>query len=242
VVNEGTGENNIAVYANGVLSTTVVDNVTVLAASSSGVSKYGIYSISSTLTIQNSTVNASGGTFNWAIDSSLSSLTVQNSTVGANGGTYSNGIRNSRSSATIRNSTVSAIGAANNDAIYNTAFGTTSYRLIVEGSQIEARTYTIRNDSEFQAFVATSQLFEGAIIRNNGPVRCAGVYDENYAFTTITCPKEFATPTTSSASLLEMPELPQTAATAGLLGFGILLGLTLVTDAPARAIRRWWRS
>ena len=54
-------------------------------------------------------------------------------------------------------------------------------------------------------------------------------------------PSQATSTATSSASLLGDPDASQVLGAGGLLGFGFLLGLLLVTDKPGRVIRRWKR-
>jgi hypothetical protein len=55
--------------------------------------------------------------------------------------------------------------------------------VLVNNSQVTGNTNTIYNDTEFTTRVGVSQLDGGPVFINGGTVTCAGVYDENYAFT-----------------------------------------------------------
>ncbi|MBI4786174.1 MAG: hypothetical protein HY782_03900, partial [Chloroflexi bacterium] len=92
------------------------------------------------------------------------------------------GVYNDYSSPTIQNSVIRASGGSNNYGIYNDAIGG-SHTLRINNSQITGSTRTIRNDAEFTTRVGASLLDGGAVDANGGTVTCAGVYDENYAFT-----------------------------------------------------------
>jgi len=90
------------------------------------------------------------------------------------------------SSPTINNSVLRASGGSNNYGLYNSASGG-AYTVLVNNSQITGSTNAIRNDAEFTTRIGASQLFGGAVT-GGGTVTCAGVYDENYAFSASTCP------------------------------------------------------
>ena len=88
---------------------------------------------------------------------------------------------NARSSPTINNSVISASGGTGNYGIVNVA-GSGSYTVLVNNSQISGSSNTIYNDPNFTTRIGASQLSGGAVTLGGGTVTCAGVYDENYAF------------------------------------------------------------
>jgi len=111
------------------------------------------------------------------------SLTMQNVTASASRGTYNYGLYNYASSPTMQNSSLSASGGTNNYGVYNDATSG-SFTVRINNSQvITASTATIYNNAYFTTFVGASQLAGGAVT-GGGTIICAGVYDENYAFST----------------------------------------------------------
>jgi hypothetical protein len=95
-------------------------------------------------------------------------------------------VYNEGSSPTISFGIINAESGTSNYGLYNSASGGL-YTVLVNNSQITGSTNTIRNDSEFTTRIGASQLSGGAIT-GGGTVTCAGVYDENYAFSASTCP------------------------------------------------------
>jgi hypothetical protein len=127
-------------------------------ASGGSESNYGVYLQSSSPMMTNVTVSATGGTYNYGVFAVVSSPTIQNSTI--SGDEY---------------------------GIYNAATSG-SYTVTINNSQVSGGTNTIRSDSAFTTLVGASLLDGGAVNANGGTVTCAGVYDENYTFSTSTCP------------------------------------------------------
>jgi len=90
-------------------------------------------------------------------------------------------VYNGASSPTMRNSSLSASGGTSNYGIYNDA-ASGSFTVRIDSSQvITATTATIYNNAYFTTLVGASQLAGGAVT-GGGTIICAGVYDENYAF------------------------------------------------------------
>ncbi len=201
------GTNNYGVYNYSSSSPKMTD---VSTSASGGTDSRGVYNYSSSPTMTNVSASASGGTYNRGVyNNSSSSPTMTDVSASASGGTNSNfgvynsssspmmtnvsasasegtnnyGVYNSSSSPTINNSVISASGGSStNYGIYNTAAGG-FYTVLVNNSQVSGSTNTIRNESEFTTRVGASQLDGGAVLVNSGIVTCAGVYDEDYAFT-----------------------------------------------------------
>ena len=175
------GTYNYGVYNYASSSPTMTD---VTASASGGTSNYGVYNHnSSSPTMTNVTASASGGTYNYGVFNESSSPTMTNVSVSASasGGAFSFGVYNARSSPTINNSVISASGGTGNYGIVNVA-GRGSYTVLVNNSQISGSSNTIYNDPNFTTRIGASQLSGGAVTLGGGTVTCAGVYDENYAF------------------------------------------------------------
>jgi len=151
-----------------------------------GSANYGLYAISSLtaggaaigstvevwLEVRDSTVQATGGTTSMALfethHETIGGLS-DNNTIG----TWS----------TIADSTLSASGAAASYGLYHSSVVTGTER--IQHSQIVASTATITGTGG-AAYVGASQLSGGPA--GGLTITCAGVYDENYAFFTNTCP------------------------------------------------------
>ncbi|MCX6032817.1 MAG: hypothetical protein NT169_26470 [Chloroflexi bacterium] len=174
--------------ANGASSPTMTD---VTATASGGTNSYGVYNFLSSPAMTDVTATASGGTnSNYGVyNTDSSSPTMTDVTATASGGTGAYGVYNYNSSPTIQNSTIAASGGTNNYGIYNTAgLDLDTFTVKVSNSQITGSTSTIRNDSKYTTRVGASQLAGEAASAGGGPMTCAGVYDENYAFYASTCP------------------------------------------------------
>ena len=178
------GTNNYGVY-NYTSSPTMTD---VTASASGGTASYGMYNEGGSWpTTENVTAGAWGATsLNCGVYNLASGPRLTNITATASGGTYSYGVYNEGSSATISFGIINAESGTSNYGLYNSASGGL-YTVLVNNSQITGSTNTVRNDSEFTTRIGASQLSGGAIT-GGGTVTCAGVYDENYAFSASTCP------------------------------------------------------
>ena len=133
-------------------------------------------------------VTVSGAAQHYAVyNSGVTNSTFTNSALAATGeqGDLSYGIYNSNSSVTVQYSQVSALGGSSNYGIYNVG-ASGAYTVIVRDSQITGSTATLRNDTAYTMRVAVSQLSGGAV--SGSGITCAGVYDENYTFSSSTCP------------------------------------------------------
>jgi hypothetical protein len=132
-------------------------------------------------------VTAHGSAQQYGVYSTASSNSVfTNSAISAIGehGIIEYGIYNYNSSVTVQYSQVRALGGDSNYGIYNQG-SSGSYTVIVSDAQIMGSTATLRNDTAYTFQVAVSQLNGGAV---SGSITCAGVYDENFTFTTSACP------------------------------------------------------
>ena len=58
----------------------------------------------------------------------------------------------------------------------------------IDHCQIAGSVNTILNDAGYTTYVGASLLSGGIVDANGGTVTCAGVYDENYAFSISVCP------------------------------------------------------
>jgi len=133
-------------------------------------------------------VTVSGAVQHYAVyNSGVTNSTFTNSALAATGeqGDLSYGIYNSNSSVTVQYSQVSALGGSSNYGIYNMG-ASGAYTVIVRDSQITGSAATLRNDTAYTLRVAVSQLSGGAT--SGSGITCAGVYDENYTFSSSTCP------------------------------------------------------
>jgi hypothetical protein len=138
------------------------------------------------------TVENTGGAslaFAIAIYNSAAELQMTHVTAEAvgNGADAAYGVFNNASAPTLIDSAAAASGATTNAGIRNAAVGG-SFEITIDNSRISGTTNSIVNDAEFTTFVGVSRLSGGPVITGSGSVKCAGVYDENYAFTATTCP------------------------------------------------------
>jgi hypothetical protein len=145
-----------------------------------------IFSYGTSVRLTHVTATAIGGISNVAVDYVYSSPTMTSVIASASGGTFSYGVINKSTSSVIRDSVLSASGGTYNIGLHNSADGGT-YAVTVRNSQVTGSTNTIFNDSEYTTLVGATLLGGGAVA-NGGTLTCAGVYDENYAFTASTCP------------------------------------------------------
>jgi hypothetical protein len=130
-------------------------------------------------------IAASGGTYNYAVinGNATPPMLIANSALSASGGTVANALRNLLAAAEVNASALSATGASESVGIYNTgAISSTTFPIRVHSSQVEGTSSTLRNDLAFHTRIGASKLQGGSITSVGGTVLCAGVYDENYAF------------------------------------------------------------
>lgn len=205
---QGSGTStNYAIY-----NSDVATLIKVTASASGGDKSYAIYNTSATVTIMNSSAEASGATTindgvhctfesSAVIDQSVisahgdtgkaisnhydSSVTLNHVTANATGTDYNYGVYNNTSDITIQNSSISGIGGLCYGLFNVAASG--AYTANIDNSKITGATFTIFNDTEFTVRIGASQLNGGGIV-NPATCKCAGVYDENYNFFPNTCP------------------------------------------------------
>lgn len=105
---------------------------------------------------------------------------LDNVAVTVQSGVFVYGVFNENSSTSMNNSTVAVASGTQSIGIATTGTGTTT----ITNSSITDSSATI-SIAAGNVKVATSRLAGGPVV---GPVTCAGVYDENYAFFASTCP------------------------------------------------------
>ena len=171
----GASIQNFAVLNYGSSSPTMT-NVTATASAGTA-ENHGVYNSSSSPTMTNVTATGSGGTNNYGVFNTLSSPTMTNVTATASGGTNNRGVYNTSSSPTMTNVTASASGGTNNYGVNSNVSGT----IRINHSVIKGSTNTVMNYSGVTTYVGNTQL-DGGPVSNSGTLICAGVYDENYAF------------------------------------------------------------
>jgi hypothetical protein len=182
VTAEGSGAtgNNYGIYNDGV----IVTMTDVTATASGGDSARAIRNCYCSTTMINVIATASGGgSENWAVYNQHSPVVMTNVTATAEG-TDSRGILNSVPVSgpflvTVDHSRVSG----DTYGIYN-ELG--EYTVKVDASLISGGTNTIFNGEDVITLVGGSQLAGGP--KSGSGFTCAGVYDENYAFYSGTCP------------------------------------------------------
>lgn len=158
---------------------TIAMNHVAASASGSSDSSYAFHGSSSTGMLNDVTLVATEGNTNRALYSQtavyLSLSHVTGTASGASG--VSEGLCNDRSSATVQHSSFTGTDYG----IRNTATSGT-YTVIVNNSQIAGGTNAIFNDTEFTVRIGGSLLHGGPVSAGGGTCACAGVWDENYAF------------------------------------------------------------
>lgn len=152
----------------------------------------GINNAGSSPTMTDVTARAEGGSFARGMENSTSSPKMTNVSVAASGGSTENtGVDNYlHSSPTIRESVISASGTASFGVWGHFPDDTTSL-VTIENSEVKGATGTVKVESGYKVNLGASKLDGGAVsIAGAGSaVKCAGVHDENYVFSTgPTCP------------------------------------------------------
>lgn len=178
-----------SVYAIAVYNNNAGPRLTHITASASGAtSASGVHNYLSSPILTDVTASGSGTTESMGIwNESFSQPTMKDVVVTASGGTNAYGIFNDGSWSTITDSTVGASGGTGNYGIYNSA-SSGSYTVEIQNSHITGNTNSIFNNSHFTVEVGASQLKGGAASAGGGSLICAGIYDENYAYSATTCP------------------------------------------------------
>jgi hypothetical protein len=182
----------------------------VTASGLNGSQAFGVYTCTGSPRMTHVKALASGAETSYALQLSTSSALMEDVTAEANGTSSSYGMMTvSSSTPIIRNSSLSAsAGSSFNCGIYMTSTSLDLYRVTVSASggqqalgimtgtsgtlrinhsTIAGTTNTIINGTGVTTRIGASQL-SGGPVTNSGTLTCAGVYDENYAFSQATCP------------------------------------------------------
>jgi hypothetical protein len=131
-----------------------------------------------------------GASGNYALVNEDSTVKVNGSTLTASGASDANAaVKNVQSSCYINNSMLDASGATLTTGIDLSA-DSGGYRMHLNNSQVAVPLAypTLRTDDEFTIRIGASLLSGGNIDDQGGDLKCAGVYDEAWAFYTSTCP------------------------------------------------------
>jgi hypothetical protein len=187
IASEGTDANQGVVNSGS--SPTMMD---VTATASEADYNVGVNNSGSSPTMTDVTATADGGSFARGIENSTSSPKMTNASVTISGGSTENtGMYNYlHSSPTIRESVISASGPASHGVWSHFPDDTTSL-VKIETSEVKGATGTVKIEGGYKVNVGASRLDGGAVsVSGSGSaVKCAGVYDENFAFSTDpTCP------------------------------------------------------
>ena len=154
------------------------------ASASGGTSSYGLYNDgSSSPTLSDVTLSASGAATNIGLNNTGSGTVMTNVRVKGSGTSNNFGVYN-MGSLTMTSVQVEGSGGTSNYGLHKAA-STGTYTVTINHSEIIGSSYTINNDTEFPTLVGASRLEGGPV---SGSVTCAGVYDENYLFSASTCP------------------------------------------------------
>ena len=186
--------------------TPTMENVTAIA--SGGFQAEGVDNAGSAPTMKDVTARGYGATgFNYGIYNDTINIAMLDVTAMASGGSTARAIRNNDCSLAIMTNVTAVAngGTSENTAVYNqgstawlmyvtaTAAGTPSTGLFNSGpavtvdlSRIRGVTSSIDNVFGGVVGVGASQLLGGPVTGSG--VTCAGVYDENYVFSSSTCP------------------------------------------------------
>jgi hypothetical protein len=149
----------------------------------------GIVNAGSSPTMTDVTATASGGDNARGMENSTSSPKLTNVSATASGGSTENtdtGMLNSfHSSPTIRESVISASGPASIGVWGQFPDDTTSL-VTIENSEVKGAISTVKAEGGYKANVGASKLDGGAVstVGAGSAVKCAGVHDENYVFST----------------------------------------------------------
>ncbi len=151
----------------------------------------GVNNAGSSPTMTDVTATADGGSFARGMENSSSFPKMINASVTASGGSTENtGVYNYlHSSPTIRESVISASGPASHGVWSRFPDDTTSL-VTIENSEVKGATGTVRAEGGYKINVGASKLDGGAVFVSGtgSAVKCAGVHDENYTFSSNTCP------------------------------------------------------
>lgn len=157
-------------------SSPIMTDVTISNAVAPSALGYGMYNDSSSPTMKDVTISISGGAVgNSGVYNSNSSSTMKDVTIISTGGTANYGVYNANNStSTMKDVTVTAS---------ETGVGNYGSSMTMDDSTVSASYRTISSNQSSR--VGASRLQGGPV---EGPVTCAGVYDENYTFFPNTCP------------------------------------------------------
>lgn len=210
---EGADNNKGVVNAG---SSPTMANVT--ATASGGNSAFGVDSSGGSFpTMTDVSAKGSGADYNVGIVNAGSSPTMTDVTATANGGNNARGMENSTSSPMLTNVSATASGGSTeNTGMYNylhssptiresviSASGTASIGVwglfpddatsvvTIENSEVKGATSTVKVEGGYKVNLGASKLDGGAVstVGVGSAVKCAGVHDENYAFSIgPTCP------------------------------------------------------
>jgi hypothetical protein len=211
------GGTDINVGVNNASSSPTMTGVTATASGAGGNAAFGVSnSGGSSPKMTDVTAKGSGAPYNVGVNNAGSSPTMTDVTATASGGANARGMENSGSSPKITNTSVTASGGSTeNTGLYNylhssptvngsviSASGTASLGVwglfpddttsvvTIENSEVKGATGTVRAEGGYKVNVGASKLDGGAATAGAGSaVKCAGVHDENYVFSTgPTCP------------------------------------------------------
>jgi hypothetical protein len=145
----------------------------------------GVNNAGSSPTMTDVAATADGGAFARGMENSTSSPKMFDVRVAASGGSTENtGAYNYlHSSPTIRESVISASGAASHGVWSQFPDDTTSV-VTIESSEVKGATGTAKAEGGYKIHLGASKLDGGAVSAAGAgsEVKCAGVHDENYAF------------------------------------------------------------
>jgi hypothetical protein len=145
----------------------------------------GVNNAGSSPTMTDVSAKAEGGSFARGVENSTSSPKLTNVSVTASGASSENtGIDNYlHSSPTIRESVISASGTASFGVWGHFPDDATSV-VTIENSEVKGATGTVKAEGGYKVNLGASKLDGGAVSTSGvgSAVKCAGVHDENYAF------------------------------------------------------------
>lgn len=181
----GGASSNIAI-SNGSSAATMT-NVTAYASGAIN-DNTGISNSGDSPNMTNVKVTAKGGANCYGVQNMSTAATMTNVNVTASGGTQNIGVYCYQAYPTMTNVTITASGGTNNVGVSNSGFSDSLTGIVkINHSVIKGATNTIINAVGGTTLVGNSQL-DGGTVANDGIVKCAGVYDENYDFFASTCP------------------------------------------------------
>ena len=186
---ENTGGNTDAIAIFKPSASPRLSNVTAIASEGTDANQ-GVVNAGSSPTMTDVTATADGGSFARGIENSTSSPKMTNARVTISGrSTENTGMYNYlHSSPTIWESVISASGPASHGVWSHFPDDTTSL-VKIETSEVKGATGTVKIEGGYKVNVGASRLDGGAVSGSGSAVKCAGVYDENFAFSTgPTCP------------------------------------------------------